>query len=69
MASAEIEQRSGLSTGLTGMFIAAGMLIVALVLGHMGRSYKATRTVRLDRPLAYIGLFAFVLAGAVVFFG
>lgn len=50
MASAEIEQRSGLSTGLTGMFIAAGMLIVALVLGHMGRSYKATRTVRLDRP-------------------
>lgn len=51
------------------MFIAAGMLIVALVLGHMGRSYKATRTVRLDRPLAYIGLFAFVLASAIVFFG
>ncbi|MFC6479024.1 hypothetical protein ACFQDN_24415 [Pseudomonas asuensis] len=51
------------------MFIATGMLIVALVLGHMGSSYRSTRTVRLDRRLAYIGLLAFMLAGAVVFFG
>jgi hypothetical protein len=69
MTEVESFQDSSLSAGFSRMFIATGMLIVALVLGHMGSSYRSTRTVRLDRRLAYIGLLAFMLAGAVVFFG
>jgi hypothetical protein len=48
------------------MTIATGTFIVALVMAHIRKSYRAKRIFRLDLQLALIGVLVFALAVAVV---